>query len=486
MGKLKSIKINYILNITRTILSTLIGLMIFPYVNKVLGVDSVGKYEYANSIITYFVLFSSLGIPMYGIREIAKVRDDKFKQTKTVVELLFILFFTTFISYVILFFVLNNVVSLSSYKDLLLIISPTIIMTSIGMEWFFQGIEDQLYITIRFVIVKVITLILLFSLVKDSDDILIYAGITTFSLVGSNIFNFFYIKKYLNFSGISFKNLNVKRHLPGIFTIFLATISISVYLQMDNTLLGYLVGDRYVGLYSTANKLIRFAILFVTTLGAVMLPRLSYLYENNQKKEYNNYLQRSLKYILFFSVPISVIMFISSDEIISIMAGNEFREAIISMKILSPLVLIIGLAYFLAFMVLYPQGKEKLYTLVVFISAIFSIILNFIYIPKYFHVATAWVSLSVETLGGVLMVFFTRKQLMNIRFFHFKNLNYFIGSGLILFFLNSFNFEKNIVLLALKIFLSLLIYVIFLYLMKDSVVIEVFNKLLNYKKRLIK
>ncbi|MFV0233807.1 flippase [Empedobacter falsenii] len=479
MLKVKGVKINYILNITRTVLSTLIGLLIFPYINKTLGVQAVGKYEYANSIITYFILFSSLGIPMYGIREIAKVRDSEKKRTEVVLELLAILFITTIISYLFFFFLILYTDGVSNYKELLLIISPTIFLTSIGLEWFFQGIEDQLYITVRFLIVKIITLVLLFTMVNNSDDLLIYAGIMAFSLGGSNIFNFFYIRKFLNFSQVKYKELDIKRHFKGVLTIFLATISISIYIQLDTTLLGYYAGDKYVGLYTTANKLVRFAILFVTTLGAVMLPRLSYLYENNQKEEYYNYLEKSFKYILFFSVPIVVLLYSLSDSIIYIMAGEEFAESVVSMKILSSLVLVIGLAYFLAFMVLYPQGKERLYTIIVFITALISLFLNVYFIPKYFHIATSWVNLSVEIIAVVIMMLITRKELKRIKCFNITNLYYFIG-GIIMFFLVDLLkiFIENVwITIITTSILGGLIYVAFLLLVKEKTLLEVVYKL---------
>jgi O-antigen/teichoic acid export membrane protein len=485
MSKVKSIRINYVLNITRTIISTLIGLVIFPYINKTLGVDSVGKYEYAFSIINYFVLFSSLGIPMYGIREIAKYRDNIHKQSKIVVELSIILFITTILSYGVLFCLVMYSICLENYQLLLFVISPTILLTNIGFEWFFQGIEDQMYITIRFIIVKIITLVLLFTLVNDSSDTVIYASIMTFSLVGSNLFNFFYIRKFLSFSHLSFNDLNFKNHLNGILTIFLATISISVYLQLDNTLLGILVGDKYVGLYSTANKLIRFAILFVTTLGAVMLPRLSFLLEFKQHDEYNNYLKKSLNYILFFSLPIAVLIYSFADIIINIMAGDEFKDAVLSMRILSPLVLIIGIAYYLAFMVLYPQGKEKVYTIIVFISALVSLGLNLVLIPKYFHIATSWVNLGIEILGVFLMLVFTRKQLISIGLFQKTLFNYFVGSMLLFVFLYFFQINDNrLDLVVLKVIIGLLIYFFFLVAIKDKVTKDILNKLVEIKDKI--
>lgn len=477
--KVRSIKTNYILNISRTVLSSLIGLFTLPYINRVLGVESVGKFEYANSIITYFVLFSALGIPMYGIREVAKVRDNIYQRTKVLSELLIILSITTIISYIVLFGFFIHLDFLKDYKTLIFVLAPIIFLGNFGVEWFFQGVEDQVYITIRFIVIKIATLLLLFSFVKSPDDYLSYGAIMVISTVGSNIFNFFYIRKFVNFKIIELRSLEIRKHLRGVLTIFLATVSVSVYLQVDNTLLGIYGSDKNVGLYATANKLVRFAILFVTTLGSVMLPRLSNLYDNGKYEEYNLYLSKSLKYILFFSVPACVLIYGLAEKIIYIMAGNEFSGAILPMKILSFLLLLIGLAYYLAFMVMYPQGKERLYTLIVFISAILSIVLNLIYIPQFFERATSIVSVVVEALGVMLMIIILRKELCKFNFFSIKNLNYIIGGGLlylIIFIVNYFKIQEltNILLSS---FLGLIIYFIFLYVVKDFVVHDFLKKI---------
>ena len=178
MLKVKGLKINYILNLTRVILTTLTGLIVFPYINRTLGLLAVGKYEYTNSIITYFLLFSSLGVPIYGIRQIARVRDNTLKRTKVVLELLILLLITTFITYILFFILLLTQSKLNDYKNLLLIMSPMIFLNNVGLEWFFQGIEDQTYITKRFILIKIISLTMLFLLVKDSSDLVLYTAIT--------------------------------------------------------------------------------------------------------------------------------------------------------------------------------------------------------------------------------------------------------------------------------------------------------------------
>ena len=163
--QVKTIKLNFLLNLIRMFLGTAFIIITTPYIARVLGPESLGKVEYVNSIITYFMLFTVLGIPSYGIREVAKYRDNPKELNKVVAELLAILFMTTIISYIVLFTFLYIYKSLFEIKDIILIMSTNIICNSIGVEWFYQGIENQLYITKRFILVRILTLIAIFCII---------------------------------------------------------------------------------------------------------------------------------------------------------------------------------------------------------------------------------------------------------------------------------------------------------------------------------
>jgi len=482
--KVQSVQFNYLLNVIRIGVTTLLGLASMPYINKTLGVDSVGKYEFINSIITYFVLFSALGIPTYGIREIAKTRDNLKERSKITIELFIILIITNIISYLLLFVILFNTPALHSYKTLIYTICPIIFFTSLSFEWFYQGIENQLYITVRTVIIRTLTLFALFYFIESKDDYIIYAAILTIGIIVGNIFNLFYLRNFISLKSFTFKEINIKRHINGVLTIFLATISISIYLQIDSTLLGIYGSEYNVGLYTTSNKLIRLAILFVTTIGAVMLPRLSYLYQNNDLDLYYKYLENSLKYILLISCPLVSLTFGLSKEIILIMAGEEFTRSILPMKILSILVFIIGLSYYFAFMILYPKGKEKTYTIIVFCSAVISIILNVLLIPKYFEVATAIVTVIVELIGLLLMIYFCRKDVSKIKLFNYDNLSIiFAGIVMLIPIYIIENLELgNIEKVLISTITSLLLFVFILLLTKNPTITLLYNIFTNTVK----
>lgn len=413
--RVRSVKFNYLLSTLRIVSSTLLGFLTMPYINKVLGPESLGKVEYVNSIVTYFILFSALGIPMYGIRQIAKVRDNPLELSKNLIEILLILISTTGIAYLILFVLLYNSNFLVGYEDLVILMSSMILLSNLGAEWFFQGIEDQLYITIRYLIVRAITILLLFSFVHSDADYVVYAFIVVLNFCGSNILNLFRLNRYIQWREI--RNLNIRRHLRPALTVFIASVSVSIYLQIDNLLLGFLAGDRYVGYYAAANKLMRYVVLFITSVGSVMLPRLSN-YWVEDKDAYYAYLQKTFAFIILISLPFSNYFYLFAEPIIQVMAGNEFLEAIVTMKILSPICLIVGVAYFFGYLVLYPQNQERIYTIAVTISAAMSIVLNYFLIDKFQQNGAAVVQVFSEMISITIMIYFVRKlnMLKNMRY----------------------------------------------------------------------
>lgn len=481
--KVRSVKTNFILNSLRVFSTAIIGVIMMPYINKTLGVVNLGKVEYSNSIINYFLIFSALGIPIYGVREISKVKDHLYKRTKTVVELLIILFITSILSYIFLFALYYFTPNLHNYKELLLVLSCSIFLTNIGAEWYFQGMEDQKFITIRFLIIRLITLILLFILVKSNVDYLWYAFILVLNVCGSNLFNLFYLLKDIQLKSIKRSDINLKRHIKPVLTIFIASISINIYLQLDLILLGSLVGDKYVGLYSASNKLVRFVIVFVTIIGAVLLPRLSSLYVEN-KQEYFKYLKKAFDLILLLAIPASIYINFFAEEIIYYMAGKEFMEGVLTVKILSPLCVVVGLAYFYGYLVLYVQNQEKIYTTAVVISAIISVIINFFLIKIYYQNGAAFVAVFVEIIAIFYMLTKSKKYLSEINLLDkdlFKILFSNILLALILFFgLNLI--ERTILNLILLITISGLSYICILYYFNENTLRGLID---NFKTKII-
>mgnify|MGYP000160343716 FL=1 len=466
--KINSVKINFVLNTTRMLLGMVFILLTTPYVTRVLGAESLGKVEYINSVITYFLLFTALGVPNYGLREVARYREDKNKLSKVVFELGIILFITTTIGYIVLLLFLYNT-KLLELKNLVLIMSINLIFTNIGFEWFYQGIENQIYITIRYIIVRLICLILLFFLVKNSNDYLKYGFILVLINSGSNILNFINLRKYISFKEIEFKELEILKHIKPILIIFSASLAVSIYLQLDIVMIGN-IDKSAVALYNVPNKIIRLILTTVTTLGVVMLPRISNSYQKNDIENYKKYLNYSLNYILMISLPALCGTLLLSKNIILIMAGEKFLSSVNTMNILVVIIFIVGIAYFLGYQLLYPRGLERYYTYSVITAAIVNFIFNYIMIPKYLQNGAAMGTVIAESIGVIMMLYFSRNMLKEIEFFAIKRLKYFIASlimGIVVYIITLQNLG-NILTVIYSIIVGVIVYFFILFIMKEE------------------
>jgi len=239
-------------------------IIVLPYASRILMPEGIGRVDFASSVISYFIMLASLGIPLYGIRECAKVRDDREKLTKVAQELFILNMLWTLVAYVILAACIAFVPKLYQEKELIMLTSLSILFTTLGVEWLYQAKEEYLYITVRSVIFKLISLGTLFLLVRTENDYMFYALILIISSVGSNILNAINARKIVSLRPVG--NYDFKRHMKPILTLFAMNLAISIYANLDTVMLGFLTDDREVGLYSTSIKVSRAVITLVTSL----------------------------------------------------------------------------------------------------------------------------------------------------------------------------------------------------------------------------
>lgn len=473
--KVRSVKTNYFLNLVRAASYALITIITMPYVNRILGPASIGKVEYVNTIINYFILFSALGIPLYGIREIAKVRTEKVNRDKLTVELLLILTITSLLSYLVLFGIIYQLNFFESYRELILLMSIMIVLSNLGAEWYFQGMEDQVYITIRYVLVRIIAVVLLFLMVREPGDELYYAITIVITVCGSNVFNVFFLLKEIDFKKITLKSINLKKHLKPIFTIFLAAVSINIYLQLDNFMISSISGDKFLGYYAVSNKLIRFVITFITIIGVVLLPRLSNLY-GSDTVQYNYYLKKSFNFIVLVAIPSTILFFVYPSSIIELFASTDFEPSVLTMRILSPLCIIVGIAYFLGYLLLYTQNSERIYTKAVLVSALFSVGVNFFAISRFQQNGAAVVAVLSELLAIIIMLYFVKQQISELKLYD-RNFLKIVFAGIVTFLLTFFSYKYmssfNHFIMIGVLFLPFLIFYMLLFLFKENVLTEI-------------
>lgn len=407
--KISSIKSNYIFNTVRTVLNFLTPLLIFPYTSRVLGPEGLGRVEFANSVVSYFVLFTAWGIPTYGIREIARTRDSLQERSRTVWELSIILACTVILGYITYFITISAVPIFREQLLLFLIICPTIFLSDFSYEWFYVGIEDQKYITQRYVVTKLLQIVLIFLCIKEQSHFYRYAAIMIGLNGISTVFNIGRLRKYI--CRVRLKNLHPIRHIKPVLIIFTSVIAVNVYTQLDITMVGLFAGDRSVGLYTAANKVVRIVIQLVTSLGAVMVPRIENSLKKGDIENYRRNLWVSLRFVFMIGLPSVIGIELLAEHIISLFAGSEYLEAVISIRLLAPIILIVGLAYFVGFQVLYPNRRESVYTLAVTVSALLNGVFNYFMIQVYGHNGAIMGTVVAETTSLVIMGIVGRKYI---------------------------------------------------------------------------
>ncbi|MGT2835406.1 flippase [Streptococcus hyointestinalis] len=409
MKKNSSVKINFIMNFILTISNFVFPLITFPYVSRVLQASGVGTVTFATSIITYFSMVGMMGIPTYGIRATAKVRDDENKLFKTVKEIMILNAIVMSIALLVLFVTVLSIEKLYLEKELYLILSSTLIFNVLGVEWLYKGLEKYSYITIRSIIFKFISVILMFLFVQSSDDYVVYGAITVVAAVGSNLLNFINLRTM--FSGKINEKLDIKQHIRPTLTFFLLTVSSTIYLNVDTTMLGFVKGDEAVGYYSAAVKIKQILVSVVTSLGAVLLPRLSYHHEQGNTGEFERLTQKALSFVFLISLPLVTYFILVSKESILFLSGSDFLPASQPMQFIMPTVLFIGLSNLMGIQILVPTNREKLVVYSTITGALVDIVLNAFMIPSL-GASGAAISGTVAEFAVALVQFIFIKEFM--------------------------------------------------------------------------
>ena len=321
-------KKNYLYNLILSVSNILFPILSFPYASRILGPIGIGKVQLSTTLAQYFGLIAALGIPIYGIQEIAKYRHNKEQLSKVFSEL-FGIYFLNSIAVAILYFVIINIFPFFHQNYAMYIYAGVIVLFAFTtLDWVYAGLEQYRIITIRSIIIKAIALLLLYLLVHDSGDAIYFLIITIFSMMGNNLISLYFIRKQAK---IRFRNLEFKKHLKPLFYIFATTMAASIYTYLDILLLGFLSTETAVGYYTAAIKLTKIAIPFITAAGFVLIPKFAIQSYNNNEQSIQALLEKSWHYIVFFSVPISIGLFSLAKEFILVFSGDEFTQAIPTM-----------------------------------------------------------------------------------------------------------------------------------------------------------
>lgn len=413
MGDKKpSITLNFVMNILLTMSSFIFPLITFPYVSRVLGAEGNGRIQLATSFVSYFLLLSQLGIPTYGIKACAAVRDDRKALSKTVHELLIISVSMTVLSYAVFFILLAHIPRLREERMLYLISSIAVLLGTLSIEWLFKATEQYSYITIRSLAFKVIGVIAMFLLVHQQSDYIIYAGISVFASAGSALMNLTQIPKYVDLKPAG--SYNIRQHIKPILVLFAYTCATTVYTNMASVMLGFMTTDADVGYYSVAVKLKNILVSVVTALGAVLLPRVSHYYKKGELAIFWQTIKKSMHVVLLMALPLTVYCMIVAGSAIRFLAGDGYAEAVVPMICTMPTLLFIGMTYVMGVEALIPMGKESVVLWASVAAAVIDVIINALLIPSLRSTGAAIGTLVAEILVFVIQFIYLRKQMQPI------------------------------------------------------------------------
>ena len=405
-----SIKANAVLNTLKTVLGILFPLITFPYVSRVLQVETVGIYNFCTSIISYFVLFAGLGISSYAIREGAQYRYNPEKFERFTSEVFTINLYSTILSYAFLGLSIALMPKLHIYSIVISILSMQMAFNLIGVQWVCNIYEDFLAITVRTIITQIISLIAIFLFVKSPNDLYLYSGIVTFANGGANIFNFFYIrKKYTKFKITA--HCNFKKHIKPILILFSTSLTIVIYVSSDSTMLGFMTTNYQVGLYGTSVRIYTVIKNVLSAILTVMIPRFSILLNKKDKSEAESLFSRAFNTMTLMAVPAVIGLCLCSEEVILLLAGPTYVEATRSLQILSIATIFSLYAYLFTQCILVPAKKEKYAFRATLISAIVNVGLNFIFIPYLGINGAAITTIIAELLTCIIAYVYSAKEI---------------------------------------------------------------------------
>lgn len=403
-----SVKKNFVMNAILTVSTFIFPLITFPYISRVLLSAGTGRVSFARSIIAYFGMIAALGIPTYGIRACAKVRDDKEKLSRTAQELLIINVIMSLVAYALLALAIIFIPKLRAEKTLLIVVSATIIFTTIGMEWLFKAMEQYTYITIRSIVFNAIALVLMFLLVHKQSDYVIYGAITIVASSLGYILNLIQARKYIQMKPIG--SFNLKQHLKPVLVFFAMAAATTVYTNLDQVMLGFMKTETDVGYYHAAVRIKEILVAIVTSLGAVLLPRVSYYIQNGMMEEFRRITKKAINFVFVFASPLMLYFIIFAKEGILLLSGSDFMGAVIPMQILMPTVLFIGLTGLLGIQILVPLGRERMVLYSVIAGAVVDLIINALLIPKMAASGAAIGTLIAEAVVLLVQLFVLRKD----------------------------------------------------------------------------
>lgn len=397
---------NYLYNLIYQIVVLLVPLITIPYVSRVLGSEGVGINAYTYSVVQYFVLAGTIGISMYGNRQIASVRDNQEQLNKTFWGIFYLKIVTTIIA-LCAFIVFLLIVK--EYHWIFVIQGLYIIAAMLDITWLYMGLEDFKKTVIRNVIVKIISTIGIFIFVQQETDLWKYVLLLACSQLLGYLTLYMYLPRTIDFVKVSFKE--IVQHFKPTFALFIPQISLQIYLVLNKTMLGVFGNTHEVGIFDNSDKIVRIILAIVTAMGVVMMPRIANTLANGDKEKIKDYVYSSFSFASYLAIPLMLGLIAVTPNFVPWFFGPGFEDAIYVISVLCPIILFIAWSNVFGTQYLLGTGQTRLFTISVTVGAVVNLLLNFYFIPKYFAIGAAIATLIAEFAVTFAQYIMIRKEI---------------------------------------------------------------------------
>ena len=475
----KSIKRNYIYNLSYQILLMITPLLTMPYLSRILGPDGIGKVSFANSVVAYFSLFAVFGTTLYGQRQISYVQDDKTQRTLVFWEIkVFEIASSLIVLTIYLLFVFSH-----SDKLLYLVLAFNIAAITVDITWFFQGMEEFGKIVFRNFVLKTLNIAFIFTFITSHEDFVLYAfGLAFFAFIG-NASLWFCLPGYVGKP--DFKSIKVFQNLKIILSLFIPTIAIQIYTVLDKTMIGLITKDVFEnGYYEQSITVSRMVLTLVTSLGAVMIPRIGYHFGKGEMEMVQTYMYKGFQFVWFLGIPLCFGVIGIAPNFVPWFFGPNFLKVIPLLSILSFLILAIGINNVTGMQYLIPTGRQNTFTLTVLAGAGINFLLNCWFIYYYKSIGAAIASVIAETVVALVQLYIVRKELSVSSIFF--SCRHYLFSGSVMFLLLQYMgrmLTPSIIHTSCMIICGAVTYAACLLIIKDDFLMENSTNLLGIIKK---
>ena len=472
-----SIKKNYFYNASYQIFALLVPLVTTPYISRVLGAEGIGTYSYTYSMLRYFWLLSVLGAATFGARSIGINQEDKEKRSYCFWNLfsLKIILSITFIGLYLLY-----VSFIAESKLIALIQGINLIAVLFDITWFFQGMEDFKKVTIKNFLIKILNIIYIFVFIKDRDDLFLYVfGLAFFLLLG-NLSLWISLPKYI--SKISIRKLSPFSYFKPVLQLFIPSVAVQIFSVVDRSMIGWFTGSASEnGYYEQALKIVDMSLVLITTMGSIMIPKISREYNKGNKKEVKEYITKSLKFTFFISIPMTLGLISISELFVPIFFGKEYMKSSNILDILSFLFIFMGINSVTGSQYLISTGQQNKHTKFLLIGGGVNVVLNIILIPKLMAIGAAIASVIGEMIISLLELFYLNKTKQYNSKVIVKNIYKYVISGVCMFLIVCIlrNYIDTLLGIIVIVGIGALIYFSILMILKDELILNEIKKRMN-------